>query len=148
MKDHFLLSRQKMRILITCEEENHHHPFRIILYLYSCCSIVYTHRYAQLVHAHLCRGHAGLKRKSCCNMATSLGPRGTLVLPLVDWTCPLSCMKILDICLMNHQKTHQTNPMAPRDPPLPLVPSGSPVDPLWTPNNPIDPIGPGTACRR
>ena len=75
--------RQKMKILITCEEENHH-PFRIILYLYSCCSIVYAHRYAQLVHAHLCRGHAGLKRKSCCNMATSLGLRGTLVLPLVD----------------------------------------------------------------
>ena len=76
--------RQKMKILITCEEENHHHPFLITLYLYSCCSIVYAHRYAQLVHAHLCRGHAGLKRKSWCNMATFLGLRGTLVLPLVD----------------------------------------------------------------
>ena len=43
---------------------------------------------------------------------------------------------------MNHQKTHQTNPMAQSDPPLPLVPSGSPVDPQTTPLTPLDPVLP------
>ena len=71
-----------------------------------------------------------------------LGPRGPLVLPLVE--CPPARAKNLDhniyrhTCLMNHQKSHQTNPMAQRDPiDAPLTP--------WDPVGlPLDPLGP---CR-
>ena len=73
---------------------------------------------------------------------TFLGPRGPLVLPLVE--CPSVCKKNLDhniyrhTCLMNHQKSHPTNPMAQRDPiDAPLTP----WDPLGLP---LDPLGP---CR-
>ena len=68
----------------------------------------------------------------CTSLRSFLGPRGPLVLPLVDpRVCP-SMLKIWityiyrHICLMNHQKTHQTNPMAP-----------------WNPlDAPLDPLGP------
>ena len=45
-----------------------------------------------------------------------LGPRGPLVLPLVDPSVCPSLLKIWTpiyrhICLMNHQETHQTNPV-------------------------------------
>ena len=51
-----------------------------------------------------------------------LGPRGPLVLPSVGPVPSVpSARKIWitiyrHICLMNHEKTHQTNPMAPWDP--------------------------------
>ena len=50
-----------------------------------------------------------------------LGPRGPLVLPLVDPYVHPYALKILTpiyrhICHMNHQKTPQTNPLATWDP--------------------------------
>ena len=68
-----------------------------------------------------------------------LGPRGPLVLPLVN---PYGAMKIWTpiyrhICLMNHQETPQTNPMAQWDPLdvslNPLGPPGPPHRPPGTP---------------
>ena len=73
-----------------------------------------------------------------------LGPRGPLVEP--SNPCPpvpsrnnFSWVHIYrHTCLMNHQKSHQTNPMAQRDPiDAPLTP--------WDPVGlPLDPLGP---CR-
>ena len=78
-----------------------------------------------------------------------LGPRGPLVLPLIELR---TRKKNLDhniyrhTCLMTHQKSHQTNPMAQRDPidaPLtPWVPVGLPLEPLG-PSTPT-PWPPGT----
>ena len=56
-----------------------------------------------------------------------LGPRGPLVLPSVGssvLSCPQEKSGSLiyrHICLMNHEKTYQTNPMAPWDPLIALV---------------------------
>ena len=70
-----------------------------------------------------------------------LGPRGPLVLPLVDPPAPARAMKIWTpiyrhICLMNHQETPQTNPLAIWDP---LDVS---LNPLGPPAPPITPLGP------
>ena len=47
---------------------------------------------------------------------------------------------------MNHQKTHQTNPLAPWEPPDipldPIGPQGRPFNPFRAKNNLLDPIGP------
>ena len=44
------------------------------------------------------------------------------------FTCPEQC----DICLMNHQRTHQTNPMAPLDSlDVPIDPFRPPEGPSW-----------------
>ena len=73
-----------------------------------------------------------------------LGPQGPLVLPSVDPSrpsVPPVPAKNLDhlytgICLTNHEKAHQTNPMAPWDP----------LDALLTPCDPLPPhIGPTLA---
>ena len=61
-----------------------------------------------------------------------LSPRGPLVLPSVG---PVpSVPSARKICLMNHEKTHQTNPMAPWDPLdallAPWGPLGPPAPPL------------------
>ena len=82
-----------------------------------------------------------------------LGPRGPLVLPLVE--CTPVCKKNLDhniyrhtclmnldhniyrhTCLMNHQKTRLTSLMAPWDPLDALL------DPLAPPGPPMNPLGP------
>ena len=69
-----------------------------------------------------------------------LGPRGPLVLPLVE--CTYVCKKNLDhniyrhTCLMNHQKTRLTSLMAPWDPLDALL------DPLAPPGPPMNPLGP------
>ena len=70
-----------------------------------------------------------------------LGPRGPLVLPLVDPYVRTYALKILTpiyrhICLMNHQETPQTNPLAILDP---LDVS---LNPLGPPGPPITPLGP------
>ena len=70
-----------------------------------------------------------------------LGPRGPLVLPLVNPPVGPAALKILTpiyrhICLMNHQETPQTNPLAIRDP---LDVS---LNPLGPPGPPIAPLGP------
>ena len=75
-----------------------------------------------------------------------LGPRGPLVLPTVGPSRPVRpvpCARKIwitiyrHICLMNHEKTHQTNPMAPWDPLDALL---TPWDPLATPQStPSDP---------
>ena len=70
-----------------------------------------------------------------------LGPRGPLVLPSVGPSVPSvpsvpqeksGSLIYRHICLMNHEKTHQTNPMAPWDP----------LDALSTPLDPLGPPGP------
>ena len=69
-----------------------------------------------------------------------LGPRGPLVLTLVE--CTPVCKKNLDhniyrhTCLMNHQKTRLTSLMAPWDPLDALL------DPLAPPGPPMNPLGP------
>ena len=74
-----------------------------------------------------------------------LGPRGPLVLPSVGPSvCPVRPARKIWItyiqrymCLMNHEKTHQTNPKAPWDPLDALL---TPWDPLATPQStPSDP---------
>ena len=46
-----------------------------------------------------------------------------------------------DICLMNYQKTHQTNLMTPRDPlDAPLDPLAPPIDPLGPLDRSLGPI--------
>ena len=70
-----------------------------------------------------------------------LGPRGPLVLPLVN----PPALKILTpiyrhICLMNHQETPQTNPLAIWDPlDVSLNPLGPPGTPWPPPSPPWDP---------
>ena len=75
------------------------------------------------------------------NRKVFLGPRGPLVLPLVDPPAPARAMKIWTpiyrhICLMNHQETPQTNPMAQWDP---LDVSLNPLGPPGPPSPPWDP---------
>ena len=73
-----------------------------------------------------------------------LGPRGPLVEPSNFPSRPSVRKKFSRVhiyrhtCLMNHQKSHQTNPMAQREPiDAPLTP--------WDPVGlPLDPLGP---CR-
>ena len=75
-----------------------------------------------------------------------LGPRGPLVEPSIFPPVPSRPVRnnfsrvhiYRHTCLMNHQKSHQTNPMAQRDPiDAPLTP--------WDPVGlPLDPLGP---CR-
>ena len=79
--------------------------------------------------------------KSLCLETELLGPRGPLVLPLVDPYVRTYALKILTpiyrhICLMNHQETPQTNPLAIWDP---LDVSFNPLGP---PGPPIAPLGP------
>ena len=74
-----------------------------------------------------------------------LGPRGPLVLPLVDPPAHPYAMKIWTpiyrhICLMNHQETPQTNPLAIWDPlDVSLNPLGPPGTPWPPPSPPWDP---------
>ena len=73
-----------------------------------------------------------------------LGPRGPLVLPSVGSSVrPVPSARKIWITYiqaymsMNHEKTHQTNPMAPWDPLDALL---TPWDPLATPQStPSDP---------
>ena len=64
-----------------------------------------------------------------------LGPRGPLVLPLVNPPVGPAALKILTpiyrhICLINHQETPQTNLMAQWDPlDVPPNPLGPPAPP-------------------
>ena len=57
-----------------------------------------------------------------CLYRIFLGPRGPLVLPSVGSFVPsvpqekFGSLIYRHICLMNHEDTHQTNPMAPWDP--------------------------------
>ena len=73
-----------------------------------------------------------------------LGPRGPLVLPLVNPPVGPAALKILTpiyrhICLINHQETPQTNLMAQWDPldvsPSPLGPPAPPL--LEAPRGPL-----------
>ena len=66
-----------------------------------------------------------------------LGPQGPLVIPLIDLPVrPPALNESLDplykgICLLNYQKTRQTNPMPPHippDPSRPLAPHFGPLD--------------------
>ena len=80
-------------------------------------------------------------RRAYASNFSFLGPRGPLVLPLVDPRTRARAMKIWTpiyrhICLMNHQETPQTNPLAIWDP---LDVS---LNPLGPPGPPIAPLGP------
>ena len=71
-----------------------------------------------------------------------LGPRGPLVLPLVNPYVRTPAMKIWIQCiqanmLMNHQETPQTNPMAQWDP---LDVSFNPLGPPGPPHRPLEPL--------
>ena len=87
-----------------------------------------------------CRKHQKGENVNNTRQLYFLGPRGPLVLPLVE--CPSVCKKNLDhniyrhTCLMNHQKTRLTSLMAPWDPLDALL------DPLAPPGPPMNPLGP------
>ena len=71
-------------------------------------------------------------------MIVFLGPRGPLVLPLVNpYVRNAGPHVYWHICHMNHQETPQTNPMARWDPLdvslNPLGPPGPPPSPPWDP---------------